>query len=121
MRTDRLDPKDLADHLTIELTTFGRRSGKPSRIEIWWFHVDGRFVITGTPGRRDWYANVLAHPEVIVHVAGAELPARARPVTDPGARAAVFDNPDAGWYSSQAQRQLLIDESPMIEIDFGGK
>jgi hypothetical protein len=54
-------------------------------------------------------------------VAGAELPARARPVTKTAARAAVFDNPDAGWYSSQAQRQQLIDESPMIEIDFGGE
>lgn len=121
MRIDRLDPEVLADHLTIELTTFGRRSGRPRRIEIWWFNVDGRFVITGTPGKRDWYANVLANPEVIVHVAGADLSARARPVSDPAARARVFDNPNAGWYSSQAQRQRLIDESPMIEVDFSGK
>jgi len=71
---------DLARQRTIDLTTVGRRSGKPNRIEIWWFEVEGRLVITGTPGPRDWYANVLANPEVTVHVAGSELPARAIPI-----------------------------------------
>jgi deazaflavin-dependent oxidoreductase (nitroreductase family) len=110
----------LASHLTIDLTTVGRRSGAPSRIEIWWFHVDGRFVITGTPGRRDWYANVLANPEVVIHVAGWDLPATARPIRDPEIRAGVFDFPSTRWYSTQAQRQRLIDEAPMIEIVFEG-
>lgn len=109
-------PDELARHQTIDLTTIGRRSGRPSRIEIWWFRVDGRFVITGTPGPRDWYANVLANPEVTVHVAGSDLPARAVPIQDPAARAAVFDAPDTRWYSTQAQRQHLIDEAPMVEI-----
>ncbi len=116
MSPDRLGEEELARHLTIDLTTIGRRSGKPSRIEIWWFHVDGRFVITGTPGARDWYANVLANPNVIVHVDGHDLPARADPVRDPVFRAKVFDNPSTRWYSTQAQRQRLIDESPMVEI-----
>ncbi|MGH8951297.1 MAG: nitroreductase family deazaflavin-dependent oxidoreductase [Acidimicrobiia bacterium] len=108
--------EDLARHRTIDLTTIGRRSGRPSRIEIWWFQVDGRFVITGTPGPRDWYANVLATPEVTVHVAGQDLPARAVPIHDPTARASVFDAPTTSWYSSQSQRQRLIDEAPMVEI-----
>lgn len=114
------DPRleDLARHMTIELTTVGRRSGRPSRIEIWWFHVDGRFVITGTPGARDWYANVLADPRVTIHVDGHDLPARAHPVVDQRFRSQVFDSPDTRWYSTQAQRQRLIDESPMIEIIF---
>jgi deazaflavin-dependent oxidoreductase (nitroreductase family) len=108
--------EDLASQLTIDLTTIGRRSGKPSRIEIWWFHVNGRFIITGTPGRRDWYANVLANPGVIVHVAGRDLAATAHPVGDPVLRAEVFDAPRTRWYSSQTQRQRLIDEAPMIEV-----
>jgi len=108
----------LASHLTIDLTTIGRRSGKPRRIEIWWFHVNGRFMITGTPGRRDWYANVLANSNVIAHVAGWDLPATAHPVRDPLLRGEVFDTPSTRWYSSPAQRQRLIDEAPMIEIRF---
>jgi hypothetical protein len=87
-------------------------------VEIWWFHVEGRFIITGTPGLRDWYANVLANPEVVIHVAGQDLPALAHPMRDPDIRAAVFDTPSTRWYSTQAQRQRLIDESPMIEVVF---
>ena len=109
---------DLARHRTIDLTTIGRRSGRRSRIEIWWFQVDGRFVITGTPGPRDWYANVLATPEVTVHVADRDLPARAVPIHDPALRASVFDAPTTHWYSTQIQRQRLIDEAPMVEIVF---
>ena len=40
----------LAATRTIEITTTGRRTGRPVRIEIWWFHVDGRFFSTfGVP------------------------------------------------------------------------
>lgn len=109
---------DLARHRTIDLTTIGRRSGRPSRIEIWWFQVDSRFVITGTPGPRDWYANVLANPEVTVHVAGRDFPARAIPIRDPATRAGVFDASTTRWYSTQTQRQRLIEEAPMVEIIF---
>ena len=54
--------EELADDLTIDITTTGRRSGQARRIEIWMLDVDGRFFITGTPGRRDWLANLLADP-----------------------------------------------------------
>ena len=116
MTGSRPSIEDLVARRTIDLTTVGRRSGQPSRIEIWWFHVDNRFVITGTPRRRDWYANVLTNPEVIIHIDGWDLPATAHPVRDPILRAAVFDAPSTRWYSSQAQRQRLIDDAPMIEI-----
>ena len=72
----------LAVTRTIELTTVGRRSGRLSRIEIWWFHVGGRFIVTGTPGRRDWYANVLAHPEVVIHSRTGDHLGLASPILD---------------------------------------
>jgi hypothetical protein len=103
---------------TIDLTTRGRRSKRSARIEIWWFYVDGRFIITGTPGPRDWYANILDDPAVIIHANGGDYPARAVPIDDERIRAAVFDHPDTRWYTSQAERRRLIDEAPMIQIDF---
>ncbi|MGW0231372.1 nitroreductase family deazaflavin-dependent oxidoreductase [Actinopolymorpha singaporensis] len=108
---------ELADRLTVDLTTRGRRSGRPLRVEIWWFHVDGRFVITGTPGPRHWYANVLADPHVTVHVDGLDLPALARPVTDPEARRRVFTDPRTRWYREQADLDQLVRTSPMIELE----
>ena len=64
----KLDHEWLAAQRTIDLTTVGRKSGEPRRIEIWWFHVDGRFIISGTPGRRHWLANILVNPDVVIHV-----------------------------------------------------
>jgi len=74
---------------TIDITTKGRRTGQPRRTEIWFHNVDGRLYITGTPGRRDWYANLLTHPEFTFHLkqsVGADLPARARPILDQARR-----------------------------------
>jgi len=109
---------DLARHRTIDLTTIGRKSGKPRRIEIWWFHVDGRFVITGTPGRRDWLANIHANPYVTIHVDGNDIPARASPVVDLDQRRAVFMDSSTSWYTTQAELDRLVATSPMVEITF---
>jgi deazaflavin-dependent oxidoreductase (nitroreductase family) len=70
---------------TIDITTIGRKTGKPRRIEIWFHNLDGRLYITGSPGKRSWYANLLANPEFTFHLKGsiqADLPARARPILD---------------------------------------
>ena len=107
---------DLARHRTIDLTTYGRRSGHPRRIEIWWFRVDGRFVITGTPGRRDWLANVRSNADVIIHVDGEDIPARAEEIRDAAFRRSVFSQPETRWYSSQSELDRLVAEAPMIEV-----
>ena len=39
----------LAHNQVIDLTTTGRRSGEPRRIEIYLHSIDGRLVITGMP------------------------------------------------------------------------
>lgn len=111
-----MNAADLARHRTIDLTTIGRRSGDPRRIEIWWFQVNGRFVITGTPGRRDWLANVRSSPEVTVHVGGQDLPGRAFEITDPVFRRTVFSQEETRWYASQAEFDRLVSEAPMIEV-----
>ena len=106
----------LAATRTIELTTIGRRSGVPARIEIWWFHIDGRFLITGTPGPRDWYANVLDEPAVTVHSPFGDIAGHALPITDPEVRRKLFGHGALSWYQTQADLESLVATSPMIEI-----
>ena len=113
--TDQLRDR-IAQHLTIDMTTYGRQTGTARRIEIWWFRVDDRFIITGTPGRRDWMANVRNDPRVIVHVDGHDIEATATEVLDREFRRQVFTHPDISWYSTQAQLDRLVDEAPMIEL-----
>jgi deazaflavin-dependent oxidoreductase (nitroreductase family) len=108
----------LAATRTIEITTLGRRSGQPVRIEIWWLHVENRFIITGTPGRRGWLANLRAEPQMTVHALGQDLPANARLVTDRAFRRRFFTQPNAevDWYLSQSSLDELVDTAPMIEV-----
>jgi deazaflavin-dependent oxidoreductase (nitroreductase family) len=116
-----LSPDDLdrlATFTTIDITTIGRTSGKPRRVEIWWFRVDGRFIVSGTPGRRDWLANVIANPSLVVHVNGFDLSAKAAVITDGGFRRRFFTRPETSWYSTQTQLELLINTAPMIEVLF---
>lgn len=114
------DRATLAAHRTIDLTTTGRRSGRSRRIEIWWFHVDDRFIITGTPGRRDWLANIRADPTIIIHVGGEDIGARAVPIDDLEFRRRFFTRPATSWYSSQSELERLVETAPMVEVPFPG-
>ena len=112
----------LAKDLVIDITTSGRASGEPRRIEIWYHVVDGRYYITGRPGPRSWYANLLAEPKLTFHLkesAQADLPATARPVTDPEEKRRVFLNaPKLAEYISEANVQQWVEGSPLIEVVF---
>jgi len=103
---------------TIDLTTYGARSGHPRRVEIWAWMLDGRYLITGTPGPRDWYANVLADPRVVVHLPAADLPGTAAPIEDLATRRRLFTHPDTSWYLTQTSLEDLVENSPVIEIHF---
>jgi len=114
---------ELADDPTIDITTTGRRSGLPRRIEIWMLDVDGRFYITGTPGRRDWLANLTADPHLVVHLkrhAHVDLAARATPVDDPATRRAVLEHLSATWYRTQEPLDVLVETAPMVEVVIEG-
>ena len=112
----------LAKDLVIDITTAGRASGEPRRIEIWYHVVDGRYYITGRPGPRSWYANLLAKPTLTFHLkesAQADLPAAARPVTDPEEKRRVFLNaPKLAEYINEANVQEWVEGSPLIEVVF---
>ncbi len=84
---------DALDHSqTIDITTTGRRTGRPRRIEIALHSIGGRLVISGMPSPRTraWIHNLEADPRLTVHLKGtrvhADLDATARIVTDPAER-----------------------------------
>ncbi len=108
---------------TIDITTTGARTGRPRRIEIWFLRLDGRTFITGIPGPRGWYANLLQHERFRFHLkesVSADLPARALPVTDPVLRRWVFEQPHRwnDWYRAQSSLESLATGAPMVEVFF---
>lgn len=112
----------LTRDLTIDITTTGRHSGEPRTIEIWFLAIDNRIFVTGTPGPRDWYANLLADDTLIFHLkesVRADLEATARPVLDETTRRSVFEHSSARWYREQTDVPDLVANAPMVEITFG--
>ncbi|HEV8516223.1 MAG TPA: nitroreductase family deazaflavin-dependent oxidoreductase [Candidatus Limnocylindrales bacterium] len=103
----------------VEITTTGRRSGREHRIPVAFHNFDGRIYISGRPGRRDWYANLVADPRITLHLRGAvraDLPATARPITDDAERRAVLTRVAQAWRIPDPEP--LIRRSPLIEVVF---
>jgi deazaflavin-dependent oxidoreductase (nitroreductase family) len=112
--------EQLASTLTVCLTTIGRKSKAPRTVEIWWFHVDDRFIVTGTRGKRDWLANIRQNPEVVISSPHGVFAGTATEIHDVSFRHRVFAHPDLAWYTTQEELQALVDGAPMIEIRLTG-
>jgi deazaflavin-dependent oxidoreductase (nitroreductase family) len=113
----------LARDRTVDITTIGRKTGAPRRIEIWYLRLGDKFYITGTPGPRDWYANLLTHPEFTFHLKGsmrADLPARAIPITDPAERRAILERL-IDTMGRRSQLDAWVRGSPLVEVVFDGE
>jgi len=111
----------LENDRTVDITTTGRRSGQPRRIEIWRYRYDGRTFLSGSPGTRDWYANLVASPEFTFHLKGsarADLAAVARPVTDEAERREVVQGilEDLGRGTGGVEEWVA--GSPLVEVEF---
>lgn len=63
--------EEFEDHPYAYLTTRGRRTGRPHRIEIWFTVIDGTVWVCSGGGRRsDWVANLDADPSLTVEIGG---------------------------------------------------
>ena len=111
----------LAQDRVIDITTTGRASGQPRRIEMWFHNLDGELYLTGTPGKRDWYANLVAHSDFTFHLKGsavADLPARATPITEPAARQAILSRilPNLNRVD---ELETWMAASPLVAVNLG--
>ena len=103
----------------IDITTTGRRSDQPRRIELGFHNIDGRIYISGRPGwPRSWIANLRADPRMTFHLKGgvtADLAARGRVITDRAERERVITHIAPGWGYDPP---LMVASSPLIEVTF---
>lgn len=105
---------------TIDITTTGRRTGNPRRIELVFHNIEGRIVISGSPNPRTraWILNLLADPALTFHLkrsVQADLPATSRVIDDPVERRVL-----AEWIVANAWPKMDLEQmvalSPMIEV-----
>ena len=108
--------KALQNDRVIDITTIGRKTGEPRRIEIWFHRIDGRYYITGTPGARSWYANLVSNPDFTFHLkqsTEADLTAVATPVEGPEKEQVL-----TAIQASLAGSDVTLDAetSPLVEV-----
>ena len=113
-------PPALQHSQIIDLTTTGRRTGQPRRIEIFLHCDDDQLFITGMPRAdrtRDWIYNVEADPHVVIHLKQAvvvDVPATARVVTDPDERRPYIEAAARRWRRTDVPEMLK--HSPLIVL-----
>jgi deazaflavin-dependent oxidoreductase (nitroreductase family) len=106
---------------TVDITTTGRKSGKPRKLEIVSHKIDGRIYISGMPfpRRRSWLANLDANSHMTVHLKGkvrADLPATARVIEDEAERREILPHIARNW--GRKDLETMIEQSPLIEVTF---
>lgn len=126
-----LDPSARFEDYTIDITTTGRRSGEPRRIEIAFYRVGDDIYLSGipTPRTRNWLANVAANPQFTFHLkhhVKADLPAKATVIEEPAERRRVLaviveevkrrHDPDSPWPEPVLEEWLA--HSPLTQVEF---
>ena len=126
-----IDGSGVLDNRTIDITTTGRRSGQPRRIEIVFYRFEESIYLSGIPGPRprDWLANLAARPQFVLHLKNgviADLPAVATVITDPTERRRVLGQfvedfnrrrgPDSPW--PVAVLEEWVEGSPLVRVSF---
>jgi deazaflavin-dependent oxidoreductase (nitroreductase family) len=83
--------KSISEHISehhkdysIWLTTYGRKTGKPRMVQIWFAAVNNEFYILSRHGLESWWAkNIRKNPKVIVNLGGRALAGTSELVDDP--------------------------------------
>jgi deazaflavin-dependent oxidoreductase (nitroreductase family) len=71
--------QDVAGMQVLHLTTIGRRTGLPRKIEIWFVVCRDRFYLFAETGEAAaWIKNIRSNPEVTLHIGERQFGAMAR-------------------------------------------
>ena len=124
-----IGPHSTAWERTIDITTTGRKTGLPRRIEIWFHRLGESWYLSTLPGQPHWAANLVANPRFTVHLKHGltrDLPATAAPITDPTERRRVFtaivDDMNQAHNPARIRQPTHLEDwmsgSPLLEIRF---
>ena len=125
MTTPELDQSTLdalARGGVIDITTTGRKTGQPHRIEIVFHNIGGRLYVSGMPGfKRGYMANLAAHPQFVFHLKGTvrqDLAATARIISDEAERREVLQAIARAW--KRDDLEVMVAQSPLFEVTIEG-
>jgi deazaflavin-dependent oxidoreductase (nitroreductase family) len=121
---DEVIRRALSRGQVIDITTIGRRTRQPRRIEIVFHAFGNHLYISGLPSRRTraWIHNLRADPTFTVHLKGpdatADLPATARIITDEAERRRILEQVARVWRRTDVD--VMVRFAPLIEVTITG-
>jgi deazaflavin-dependent oxidoreductase (nitroreductase family) len=126
-----IGPSASMEARTIDITTTGRRSGEPRRIETVFYRFEDEIYLSGIPAPRPraWLLNLSAEPRLDFHLKHgviADLPAIASVITDPDERRRILTvfveefnrRRDAGGPWPVAVLEDWVAGSPLAKVTF---
>jgi deazaflavin-dependent oxidoreductase (nitroreductase family) len=118
-----VDPRKIITGLgrggVFEITTTGRKTGEPRRLEIGYHVIDDRLYVSGIPAptRRGWLANLDDNPALTLHLrkpVEADVAATARIIDDDDERRTLLPHIARNW--GRHDVELMVRQSPLIEV-----
>ena len=126
-----IGPSSTLAERTIDVTTTGRRSGQPRRIETVFYRFENDVFLSGIPAPRPraWLLNLAAEPHFVFHLKHrviADLPAIATIISEPAERRRILsqfvdefnrrNGPDSPWPTAVLQE--WVEGSPLVRVSF---
>jgi deazaflavin-dependent oxidoreductase (nitroreductase family) len=110
---------ELGGNGVFDITTTGRKTGRPRRLEIVYHVIDDRLYVSGIPSptRRGWLANLDANPAFTVHLrkpVKTDIPATARIIDEEAERRTLLLHIARNW--GRDDIELMVRQSPLIEV-----
>jgi len=84
---DRL--RRAGDRQTLQLTHYGRKTGKPYQVTIWYLVGDDKLYLVSANANRNWVRNVKRRPAISLRIGNEVFNGEVRSITDPGEREQV--------------------------------
>ena len=75
----KADLQQVANESNVEITTSGRKSGKPHTKPIWFVYDQGHLYLqAGREGKTDWYQNLKKNPQLTLKIGALTFTGKAR-------------------------------------------
>lgn len=72
----------VADRQTLRLTHYGRKSGSPYQVVIWYLVDEEHLYLVSANANRNWVRNAKARPAISLTIGNEIFNGNARPITD---------------------------------------
>ena len=109
------------DRQTLQLTHYGRKTGKPYQVTIWYLVGDDKLYLVSANANRNWVRNVKSRHAISLRIGEEVFNGDVREITDPQEREPVALPYLHTWTATHVNRliakfQASLQQEPVIPL-----